>query len=73
MYIVVCASVKFRFFGLVHKKHCRCIFECGHMVNYLGCLSGAILFCSGTLHYGTSLRCFYPLGSHGAVLMVWPF
>ena len=32
-YVIVCALVKFGFCHRLHWKHCRCIFECGYLVN----------------------------------------
>ena len=55
MYVIDCSSVKFRFFRRLHWKHCRCIVECGYMVDSMGYWSVVILVLYVTLHYSSSV------------------
>ena len=45
-------------------------FECGHMVELLGSLSGVILVYSGSLHYGASFWYFSLLGYREVMLLM---
>ena len=55
---LIWAYVCLYFFCCIHFKHVGCIFEIGHMVDYIGSLSDVIIVCTGYLHYGTTLWCF---------------
>ena len=59
------------FFCQFRQKHCGCIFEDCHMMNFLGYWSGVILVGDDNL-LSCAIFWFFPLlGSHGAVLLVW--